>query len=77
MKLPLAVVVPFIGGLYSIYVANRLRTMRLSDRVAISRANLSPEQRKRKMRVGAWLAFSGGLFMVAASTFLLWLNNSN
>ena len=63
------------GGASSLYMSTRLRKFKLSAIPPKSRAHLSLEERQKKMRIAAWLAFAVGVVMLATAGMCLWLEN--
>jgi hypothetical protein len=70
-------VVSLFGGLYSLYIAWKLRNFKVSAAPPKSRAHLSISERQRKIQIAVWLCIAGGLGLIAGAGLLLWLENSN
>jgi hypothetical protein len=75
MKIQYPAVICIVGGLYSLYVASKLRKFKVPDTPPKSRAHLSLEERQRKIQIGTWLCIAGGVVMLAGAGLLLWLEN--
>jgi len=77
MRIPWISVVMLLGGVYSLYVASRLRKFKASDSPPASRAHLSLEERQRKMRTASMLAVLTGLLLIVGAGLFAWLETAN
>jgi hypothetical protein len=65
------------GGIYSFHFASKLHRFKVPVNPPKSRADLSLEERRRKIQIATWLCIGGGLVMLVGAALLLWLENSN
>jgi hypothetical protein len=70
-------VVMLLGGVYSFYVAARLRKFKVSDSPPAARAHLSIEERQRKMRTASMLAVLTGLGLIVGAGLFAWMERAN